>query len=87
MQNRTVSCVWLPVVPVRRNEKHLPTSESSSTAESSTGKGFATLLRTKTENWLYQIKVDRKKQHAYVHSSSRLTEKGRQELHKNRATR
>ena len=43
-QNRTVSCVKLPVVPRRRNKKHVPTSECSSTAESTTGKGFATFV-------------------------------------------
>ena len=44
VQNRTVSCVELPVVPRRRNKKHVPTSECSSTAESTTGKVFATFL-------------------------------------------
>ena len=98
MQNRTVSCVELLVVPGRPNKKHVPTSECSSTAVSTTGKvfaafwsflllRFATWLRTKTENWHYHIKGYWMKQHAYVHSSSRLTEKGWQELHKSRATR
>ena len=32
------------MVPGRRNKKHVPTSECSSTAESTTGKGFATFL-------------------------------------------
>ena len=44
VQNRTVSCVELPVVPRRRNKKHVPTSECSSTAVSTTGKVFATFV-------------------------------------------